>query len=120
MIRFISPEKLEQVASFRGLHKGRVLHRMHKHYCRKLHDRGICDKRCEITCNESLRRIFRTFDNPKDPYALLVWRCREAVAKWNEETLVAKPVTDDFGDPKFENVFQHLSEEFNEREAKKN
>jgi hypothetical protein len=76
--------------------------------------RGRCDLVCETTCEVSLKRIFRTFDNPKDPYALLVWRCREAIAKIDEEEAGAAPVVDRLGRPVDRNVFQMLAEELDE------
>jgi len=120
MIPFITPERLGRMTYTRGLHEGRVMHRIHKHYCRKMAARGKCDMRCEVTCKASIERIFRKFENPNDPYALLVWRCREAIAVVDEQVASGGPVEDEFGDPKFDNVFQHLAEEFDEREAKKN
>lgn len=120
MIPFITPERLGRMTYIHGLHEGRVLHRIHKHYCRKMNTRGKCDMNCEVTCKESIERIFRKFERAKDPYALLVWRSREAIALIDEQVERGGPVQDEWGEPKFNNVFQHLSEEFDEREAKKN
>ena len=116
---FINAKTLKGIAPIRGLNVGRVLYRMHRFYCKPMKARGKCDYNCKVTCKENLVRMFRVFDNPKDKEALLVWRMREAVAVTIEgETERAVPVTDIFGRPKFDNVFEFIAEELNESEAK--
>jgi len=120
MIRFITSEKLRLITSTRGLHIGRVLYRLHRHYCRKMDTRGKCDLVCNTTCKVSLTRIFRPFENPKDPYALVVWRCREALAVQVEETSQAVPQVNIFNEQVIGNAFEWLAEEYDESEAEAN
>ncbi len=113
-IRFIDLNTLRQITPTRGLHPGRILYRLHEYYCKPMFARGKCDYNCAVTCETGLQRIFRSFENPNDPEALAVWRMREAIAKTMEAPREVKVEETVFGEPKFENVFEFLAEEYNE------
>lgn len=116
-VRFIDAQKLHEITPTRGLHQGRILYRLHEYYCKPMLARGKCDYNCAVTCHENLNRVFRPFENPKDPEALAVWRMREAIAKTMEEPKEVKVEETIFGEPKFENVFEFLEKEYHEGEA---
>lgn len=80
--------------------------------------RGKCDFNCRVTCDVNLKRIFREFNYAKNKEAVVVWRMREAVASTMEgDQTEGKPDVDVFGQPKYDNVFQFLAEELDERKA---
>lgn len=109
MIKYLDAPTLGQLANTRGLHIGRVLFRLHYEYCRPMDSMGKCTYQC-TDCQVSLTRIFRPFVNAKDKEALLTWRARDALAAQQESEHEGQPVTDRFGQPKFENVFAYLEE----------
>lgn len=111
---FIDIKTLKAIAHIRGLNAGRVVYRLHKYYCSPMRVRGKCDLNCRVTCHDNLNRIFRPFDKTKDKEAIIVWRMRDAVGATMEEEHVAVPEVDVFGEPKFDNVFAFLAEEYDE------
>lgn len=110
----IDIKTLKAIAHIRGLHAGRVLYRLHRYYCGPMKTRGKCDLNCRVTCNDNLNRIFRPFAYTKDREAIAVWRMRDAVASTMEEDKEAVPEENVWGEPKFDNVFSFLAEEYDE------
>ncbi|MGD2158248.1 MAG: hypothetical protein PVG32_15330 [Anaerolineales bacterium] len=98
----------------RGLHEGRVLHRLHKYYCEPMGARGHCTGDCR-KCKPNLKGIFAAaqLEEARDPFALLVWAAREAVAVEDEKLEQAKARTpkDWLGRPTCPNPFVVLLDE---------
>ena len=114
MVRFIDASTLTSMVQLRGLDKGRVLYRLHERYCKPMFARGKCDYDCKKTCIVGMQRIFRPFIKTNDKEAVLVWRMREAIAATMETSKKVKVEVNLFGEPKFNNVFEFLAEEYSE------
>jgi hypothetical protein len=117
MIKRITKEAYVEILSpmeRKGLHEGRVLHRLHRHYCEPMGARGHCTRDCS-QCKSNLKRILAAaqLEEARDPYALLVWAAREAVAIEDEKLEQARARTpkDWLGRPTSPNPFVVLLDE---------
>ncbi len=107
----ISKKELLSIVSVDpNLHLGVVMHRLHKYYCRPLGLQNKCTKNCR-DCATALCHIFSgAMDcNISDPIALIVWACREEIAKRDEEyETSAVPLTNRWGEAVDHNPFEVL------------
>jgi hypothetical protein len=77
----ISKEELRLLAEPAGLTDGIILNRLHKHYCVPRNRRNQCSRQCRH-CQDDICHILAgaSARDIGDPYAMIVWGCREAIA----------------------------------------
>ncbi len=110
----ISKDELLRIVSVPSdLHLGVVLHRLHKYYCTALGLRNKCTRNCNNCASDLCHIISGASDcNISDPIAFIVWACREAVAKIDEEyETSATPITNRLGEAVDVNPFALLQKQ---------